>query len=43
MRSQAFILVVEDDDNDALLIRRTFQNARIPNLVHTRKRWGGSP
>jgi CheY-like chemotaxis protein len=31
MKSQPRILVVEDDENDALLIRRTLANAGIPN------------
>ena len=31
---QAPILVVEDNENDAVLIRRTFKHARVPNPVH---------
>jgi CheY-like chemotaxis protein len=34
MKSQPLILVVEDDENDALLIRRAFQKAEITNPCH---------
>lgn len=34
MKAQAPILVVEDDENDVLLIRRTLSNSGIPNPRH---------
>jgi len=34
MKPQALILVIEDDVNDALLIRRTFKNAGVRNPYH---------
>lgn len=34
MKTQALILVVEDDENDALLLRRSLEKARVPNPCH---------
>ena len=37
MSEQALFLVVEDNDNDALLLRRAFTKARVLNPVHVVK------
>jgi len=34
MKPQATFLIIEDDENDALLLRRAFTKARVVNPVH---------
>lgn len=34
MKTQALILVVEDNENDSLLIRRSLEKASVPNHCH---------